>query len=369
MIQVLCIIGTRPEAIKMAPVVLALQRQKLSVTPMVCVTGQHRDMVQPILGLFEIESTMNLAVMTSGQTLASLTSRLITALDKVLKQTTPDWIIAQGDTTSVFVASLLSFYHGIRFAHVEAGLRTGDLNNPFPEEFNRRSADLLAEVCFAPTQTARTALLREGIARDKIEVTGNTIVDALHMILKRNSAEAASSDNDPGRKTVMITLHRRESFGRRIRETLSTIRRLALDTIEHDVFYIFPVHPNPNVRLYASQMLSDIPNLSLVDPMPYWQFLRVLTMCSLVITDSGGVQEEAPSLGIPVLLVRDVTERPEGVEMGLVRIVGTDNQLLYDLAKEHVCSGVGSKREHKRHSPYGDGKAAERIVKSIVQRS
>lgn len=355
--RILCTIGTRPEAIKMAPVVLALRGEGWAQTR-VLAAAQHRDLLDQVLGHFEIAPDRDLDVMRDGQTLADLTARLLEGLDRVLAEEAPDLVLAQGDTTTVLAASLACHYRRIAFGHVEAGLRTGNLSNPFPEEANRQVAARLARWHFAPTRGARDNLLREGIHLSRIAVTGNTGIDALLATASR--AGALPVELEPGRRLVLATVHRRESFGAPLRAIFAGLADIA--AANPDVTLMCPVHPNPNVEPVARELLEGYANVVLTAPLGYGEFVAALQRAHIVITDSGGVQEEAPALAKPVLVVRTQTERPEAVALGAVKLVGTDRariaaeaQALLDDPAAHAAMARGV-------SPYGDGKAAARIV-------
>lgn len=454
-IKVLVVFGTRPEVIKLAPVVEALRKAEgpgsrevdgadanaVAFEPVICFTGQHREMVEPFLEIFDLKPDYDLHVMQENQPLAGLTARLLVRLDKVLEAEAPDWIIVQGDTTTAMAASLAAFYRKIKVGHVEAGLRTEDKYNPFPEEINRRLISHLADLHFAPTQRARENLLREGLNRRAISVTGNTVVDALHMILKKTeesgwgeklkgkikeiktgdlttgksaatgqrkkagkhgaagitswldailerdrtagaesapaarslassvshvsqAAAASTSTSLPSRPTklILVTAHRRESFGEGMERICQAIRRVVSHVPEAEV--IFPVHLNPNVRSVVLSHLSGIERVHLVEPLDYLTFVYLMRQADLILTDSGGIQEEAPSLGVPVIVMRDKTERPEAVEAGVAWLGGTDPQRIERLAVgllKKVESGE-FRRGLKRRNPFGDGHAAARIV-------
>ena len=368
-IRVLTIIGTRPEAIKMAPVVKALGKHPDRVESLICVTGQHRRMLDQVLGLFGIRPEFDLDLMQPDQSLSQLTASLFASLDPIIKGARPDWVLAQGDTTTVLVAGLVAFYHKVAFGHVEAGLRTRNRYKPFPEEVNRRVVDCFAELMFAPTELNRRSLLNEGCPEDRIRVTGNTVIDALLEVAAQPydwfKGPLAVVPND--RRLVSITAHRRESFGARFREICLAIRDLALRYGPSSVHFVYPVHLNPNVRQPVNEILSGIPNVSLIEPLDYLSMVHLIKQSTLILTDSGGIQEEAPSLGVPVLVMRDETERPEGVQAGVVRLVGTDRcrivseveRLLQD-PKAHAAMTTGA-------NPYGDGMASGRIVTSILE--
>jgi UDP-N-acetylglucosamine 2-epimerase (non-hydrolysing) len=359
-VRVLCVIGTRPEAIKMAPVVLALREE-----PWACVrvlaTAQHREMLDQILPLFGITSDIDLDVMEPNQSLTALTARLLTSLDESMAREQPDLVVGQGDTTSVLTTALVCFYRRVPFAHVEAGLRTRDVANPFPEEMNRVLAGRVASLHFAPTDRARRNLLDEGVPQSDIHVTGNTVIDALLDVAGR--PHPIGVDVDPTRKLLLVTAHRRESFGAPFIELCHALRAIA---DEHDdVQILYPVHLNPNVFDVVYRLLDGHPRITLCEPLDYLPFVAAMKRSFLVLTDSGGVQEEAPALGKPVLVLRDETERPEAVDAGVVRIVGmhaerivteTDRLLRDSDAYAAMARGV---------SPYGDGQASRRIVEIL----
>jgi len=372
--SILIFMGTRPEAIKLAPVVAAL-RGASEFKCTVVATGQHREMFRQVAEQFGFTVDANLGVMRTDQTLAQLTSRLLNGIDKWLGSAQPDMALVQGDTTTVLVASLACFYRRILIGHVEAGLRTGNIWSPFPEEVNRRLASLLVGLHFAPTTSARDALLREGVREDSITVTGNTVIDALLMetAIQRGDdrlREAVDSGLDRilgpdwrRRPFVLITGHRRENFGKGIEEICQAIATLARRFEDHR--FVYPVHLNPNVRVHVNRLLGGLPNVQLIEPQGYRNFVRLMSQCRLVLTDSGGVQEEAPSLGKPVLVMRDTTERPEGVAAGTALLTGPRASAIV----EHTARLLTDERAYQAmagaKNPYGDGQAAERIVERI----
>lgn len=371
MITVLSIIGTRPEAIKMAPVVTELAKHRGRVRSLVCVTGQHRQMLDQVLPLFQIRPDYDLNLMRANQTLSGLTAELFTALDNVVLETRPDWILAQGDTTSVLVAAIVAYYHRVAFGHVEAGLRTGDRYRPFPEEMNRRIADSLAALYFAPTERSRQALLREGAPDDDIVVTGNTVIDALLAVAAR---PFDWSDTPLGEilgrgQVVLVTAHRRESFGEPFRELCLALRELAVRYGERGLQFVYPVHLNPNVREPVGQILSGVPNVHLIEPLDYSTMVQLMKRAVLILTDSGGIQEEAPSLKVPVLVLRDTTERPEGIDAGVVRLVGTARGSIIAEASRLLDDPAAYAAMVREVSPYGDGRAAQRIVAALLERA
>ena len=356
--RVLAVVGTRPEAIKMAPIVLRLRQEPKTFRVTLCTTAQHRGLLDSPLGLFGLRPDVDLDLMQPNQTLNGLCSRIFEGIDACLAEQRPDWLLVQGDTTTVMAAALAGFHRCVRVAHVEAGLRTGDLENPFPEEMNRRVADLVSSLHLAPTRRAAEALRREGILDSQIHVTGNTVVDALLWIA---GTEPAAADS----KMVLITSHRRESFGEPMRRAFRGIARLARRFPDHS--FVFPVHPNPNVAA-AAGVLQGIPNVRLVEPADYRQFVSWLRSARLVITDSGGVQEEAPTFGTPVLVLRDMTERPEGVERGVARLVGTDERRIFEEAERLLTDENAHAAMASAGNPYGDGRAAGRIAALLAGR-
>ncbi|HEX2645275.1 MAG TPA: UDP-N-acetylglucosamine 2-epimerase (non-hydrolyzing) [Thermoanaerobaculia bacterium] len=357
--KVLVVYGTRPEAIKMAPVIEALRRRPETFAVRVCTTGQHREMLDQVQDLFGLTPDLDLQLMQPDQTLNGLAAAALSALDRVLAAEAPDWLLVQGDTTTAMTAGLAAFHRGVKVGHVEAGLRTGDLRHPFPEEANRRIIDLLADALFAPTGRSRDALLAEGTDSVKIHVVGNTVIDALHTLAGQNG-HAPGERESPGRPEVLVTVHRRESFGAPIREIFAALRRLA-ETFP-EVSFVYPVHRNPNVRGPAFEILGGLPNLELCEPLDYRELVRRLERCRLVLTDSGGIQEEAPTFGKPVLVLRETTERPEGVDAGVARLVGADRERIFDEAARLLRSEEDYEAMARAVNPYGDGRAAERIA-------
>lgn len=357
------IVGTRPEAIKMAPVIRELQRHPDLFNTTVMSTGQHREMLDQALGLFGITPDVDLRLMKPDQTLAGFVSALLVELDRHLQSVRVDWVLGQGDTATVMAAAMASFFRRVRFGHIEAGLRTGNLDQPFPEEFNRRVADMVSTLHFAPTTRSRDNLLRESITPERILVTGNTVVDALLSVaaIPHDRSRGVLMRVPHGLRHVLITAHRRESFGEPFRDMCSGIRELAGRF--PSVHFIYPVHLNPQVRKPVLEMLGDCPNIHLVDPLDYLEMVHVMKDASLILTDSGGIQEEAPTFGVPVLVMRQTTERPEGVEAGWVELVGNGRDRLVDRGTEILehgwCPPSGT-------NPYGDGQASRRIVEAIA---
>ena len=363
MSRVIAMVGTRPEAIKMAPVIKALRAARWCKC-LVVATSQHRHLLDPIFDLFEISVDVDLDVMQEGQSLSSLSSRLFERIDAVYDAHKPELVLAQGDTTTVLVSAMAAFYRRIPFAHVEAGLRTGDLNNPFPEEFNRIVAARVASFHFAPTETARSALLAEDVSDEAIFVTGNTVIDALYEIASRKLH--APIQFHSGHRVILMTAHRRENFGAPMERIFRAVRRLT--DLYPDVEIVYPVHPNPAVREPAFKMLSGIPRLHLIAPVSYEALIALLKRCTLVLTDSGGIQEEAPALAKPVLVMREETERPEGVACGVAKLVGTDEAAIVKEVGRLLDDEDAYNAMARASSPYGDGQAADRIVAIIGQK-
>lgn len=352
-IRVLVVYGTRPEAIKMAPVVTALQARGDRFETVVCNAAQHREMVEQVQELLGLVPDLDLDLMRPNQRLNELTARVVEAMDGVLERERPDWLLVQGDTTTAMGAALAAFHRGVPVGHVEAGLRTGDLTRPFPEEANRRLIDVIAGALFAPTERARDALLAEGIDAQRVFLTGNTVVDALQSVAA-SLGEVAREDE------VLITVHRRESFGEPIRGVFQAIAELA-ERFPH-LRWVYPVHRNPQVREPARAMLGGIANIELHDPFDYRELVRRLMRARCVLTDSGGIQEEAPTFGTPVLVLRERTERPEGVEAGVARLVGVDRRGIVAAVDELLTDSADRESTAAAVNPYGDGRAGERIA-------
>jgi len=383
-LRVLSIFGTRPEAVKMAPVVQALAHTP-DIHSLVCVTAQHRQMLDQVLSLFNILPEIDLNLMQPDQSLANLTAEIFTHLDPVLARVKPDWILVQGDTTTVMASSLAAYYRHINVGHVEAGLRTSDKWQPFPEEINRRIASVVTDLHFAPTEWARQNLLRENIPTEQIVVTGNPVIDALHAVAKMPPTPAVlelfvhmgisyqpSSNmlHTPSvqPRLILVTAHRRENFGQPLENICLALKELA-HAYRDGVRIVYPVHLNPNVQAPVHRLLGDIPNIILLPPLDYLPMVHVMKHASLILTDSGGLQEEAPALGIPVLVMRQVTERPEGVTAGTVRLVGTDPHQIVCQARELLDDPLAYDAMAHAINPYGDGQAAGRIVSAILQAS
>lgn len=355
--KIVCVVGTRPEAIKMAPVILALQAAPWAEVKVVA-TAQHRQMLDQVMGFFGIRPDIDLDIMRPDQSLSSLTARLLQALDEVLTNEQPDAVLAQGDTTTVMAVALACFYRRIPFGHVEAGLRTWDIQNPFPEEANRVIAGRLARWHFAPTEGSKENLLREGVDGSSIYVTGNTVIDALLTTASKELAVGVPLDDK--RRLVLVTSHRRENFGQPFRNICQAIRQLA--ETNDDIEILYPVHPNPNVKTVAYDILGGCANIVLCDPLEYAPFVAAMKKAYLIISDSGGVQEEAPALGKPVLVLREETERPEAVDLGVVKLVGTTTNTIIREAQLILDDEQAYKAIARGISPYGDGNAAGRIV-------
>ncbi|MCL6473749.1 MAG: UDP-N-acetylglucosamine 2-epimerase (non-hydrolyzing) [Firmicutes bacterium] len=367
-LQVMTVFGTRPDAVKMAPVVLELQRYEPHVQVRVVVTGQHREMLDQVLQVFRITPHHDLNIMQHGQTLTQITVRVLEGLDALLREQKPHVLLAQGDTTTTFVAALAAFYHQVAFGHVEAGLRTYHKYNPFPEEMNRRLAGAIADFHFAPTPKARENLLREGVNPESIWVTGNTGIDALLMV-----AEKPYPMTDPllqqamasPLRTVLLTAHRRENWGEPLWRICLAVRQL-VERFE-DIQVVFPMHRNPLVRQTATEVLGGVDRVILTDPPEYAPFVKLMQHSTLILTDSGGVQEEAPSLGKPVLVLRETTERPEGVEAGTARLIGTDTERIVEEASRLLSDEDAYGQMARAVNPYGDGKAAQRIRQVLFE--
>ena len=360
--RVLCVIGTRPEAIKMAPVVLALKKEPWADVK-VLATAQHRQILDQVLDFFEIEPDIDLDIMRPNQSLTALTSRLLQDIDDMLLAEKPDAVLVQGDTTTVMAMALVCFYHQIPVGHVEAGLRTWDMQNPFPEEANRMIAGKLARWHFAPTQVSSENLLKDNIPDSQIYVTGNTVIDALLMTADKDLDIGVELDDS--KRLVLVTAHRRENFGEPFAEVCRALKALA--QANPDVQFLYPVHPNPNVKDVAHQHLAKIPNFVLCDPLDYPPFVAAMKRSYLILTDSGGVQEEAPALGKPVLVLRNETERPEAVEQGVVKLVGPNYDAIVKETQNLLDNEQAYRAMARGVSPYGDGMAAGRIVNILKE--
>jgi UDP-N-acetylglucosamine 2-epimerase (non-hydrolysing) len=366
--RVLSVFGTRPEAVKMAPVVHALAHTQ-GVDSHVCVTAQHRQMLDQVLNLFDIVPDYDLNLMREDQSLAQLSARIFRNLDPVLADLKPDWVLVQGDTTTVAITALLSYYRRIRVGHVEAGLRTHDKWQPFPEEINRRVAGVVADLHFAPTEWARRNLLAEGIPDSAIAVTGNPVIDALYVVAKQPAPEEVKRlisklGIGDGKRLILVTAHRRENFGQPLENICKALQELAG---RGDVEIVYPVHLNPNVQEPVRRLLKGASHITLLPPLDYLPLVQFMKNSTLVLTDSGGIQEEAPAFGVPVLVLRAVTERPEGVEAGVLKLVGTDNRLIVREANCLLDDAAAYAAMAKAVNPFGDGQASERIVEALLK--
>jgi UDP-N-acetylglucosamine 2-epimerase (non-hydrolysing) len=365
--KVLTVLGTRPEAIKMAPVIKQLATRPDAIRSMVCVTGQHRQMLDQVLDLFDIRPDYDLDVMKPGQTPTQVAAAVLSGLDSILSTERPDWMLVQGDTTTAMAASIAAFFHQVKIGHIEAGLRTHNRLQPFPEEINRKIVSVVADLHFAPTQRARENLLREGIPDATIIVTGNPVIDALHMLsdVPYDPATGILADIPWGKRLILVTAHRRESFGAAMEDICWALRDIADGDLQ-EIHIVFPVHPNPSVRDPVHRILGNRPNVTLVEPLEYLPFVYLMKHATLVVTDSGGIQEEAPGLGIPVLVLREVTERPEAVDAGTVRLVGTDRRHITSWVRRLLSDESEYQKMARAVNPYGDGFAAQRIVRILL---
>ncbi|MEH7458217.1 UDP-N-acetylglucosamine 2-epimerase (non-hydrolyzing) [Bacillus pseudomycoides] len=363
-LKVMTIFGTRPEAIKMAPLVLELQKHSEKIEPIVTVTAQHRQMLDQVLNIFGITPDFDLNIMKDRQTLIDITTRGLEGLDKVMKEAKPHIVLVHGDTTTTFIASLAAFYNQIPVGHVEAGLRTWDKYSPYPEEMNRQLTGVMADLHFSPTTKSATNLQKENKDEARIFVTGNTAIDALKTTVKETYSHPVLEKlgND---RLILMTAHRRENLGEPMRNMFRAIKRL-VDKHE-DVQVVYPVHMNPVVRETANEILGDHNRIHLIEPLDVIDFHNVAARSYLMLTDSGGVQEEAPSLGVPVLVLRDTTERPEGIEAGTLKLAGTDEETIFTLADELLSNKEAHDKMAQASNPYGDGRASERIVEAILQ--
>ncbi|MFN3818441.1 non-hydrolyzing UDP-N-acetylglucosamine 2-epimerase [Blastomonas sp.] len=368
--RIMVIFGTRPEAIKLFPVIAALKEAD-DLEPIVLVTGQHREMLDQVLEIAGLVPDHDLALMQPGQSLDEISARLLTGIGAVLDAEKPDMVIVQGDTATAMCGALAAYYRKLPVAHVEAGLRSGNIYHPWPEEVNRKIIGSFADLHFAPTETAANALRREAVAEDKILVTGNTVVDALHWVTAQLAENPARADviapveaRFAGKRIIGVTTHRRENFGSGMDDIAHAIRDLAM---RDDVAIIFPVHLNPQVRAAMLPILGGLDNVALLEPLDYLNFTRLLQIADLMLTDSGGVQEEAPALGKPVLVMRDTTERPEGVAAGTARLVGTDRATIVTQATRLLDDAQAYSAMAQAHNPFGDGHSAGRIARAIIQ--
>lgn len=363
--KILSVFGTRPEAVKMAPIVKLLA-QTAGMESRVCVTAQHRQMLDQVLELFDIKPNYDLDLMRADQSLAQLSAAIFTNLDPVFADFKPDWVLAQGDTTTVAITSLLAYYHRIKFGHVEAGLRTHDKWQPFPEELNRRIAGVTADLHFAPTEWSRQNLLHEGVANEIIKVTGNTVIDALQFVSTQSEPveiTQLATERLTTKRLILVTAHRRENFG----QPMENICRALLELAKRgDVEIVYPVHLNPNVQEPVNRLLKDTEHITLLPPLDYLPLVHLMKHAALILTDSGGIQEEAPTFGIPTLVLREVTERPEGVDAGILKLVGTETSVIVQEAKRLLDDPSAYAEMSRAANPYGDGHAAEKIIQALI---
>ncbi|MFS0862279.1 non-hydrolyzing UDP-N-acetylglucosamine 2-epimerase [Fredinandcohnia sp. 179-A 10B2 NHS] len=362
-IKVMTIFGTRPEAIKMAPLVLELNKYPDEIESIVTVTAQHRQMLDQVLEIFDIKPDYDLNIMQDRQTLTGVTTRALEGLDQTMKEVKPDLVLVHGDTTTTFVASLAAFYNQIAVGHVEAGLRTWNKYSPFPEEVNRQITGVIADLHFSPTSTSRTNLIEENKKSETIFITGNTAIDALKTtVTPTYSHEVLDKVGED--RLILVTAHRRENLGEPMRNMFKAIKRIVNE--HENIQVVYPVHLNPVVRELADEVLGNDNRIHLIEPLGVLDFHNFASRAHLILTDSGGVQEEAPSLGVPVLVLRDTTERPEGIEAGTLKLAGTDEETIYSLAKELLTNEQEYEKMAKASNPYGDGLASDRIVKAIL---
>lgn len=364
MIKVMSIFGTRPEAIKMAPLVKELEKRK-KIESIVCVTAQHREMLDQVLETFDIKPDYDLNIMKQGQTLGDVTTRALTGLEEVIKEARPDIVLVHGDTTTTFAGALAAFYNQVAIGHVEAGLRTDNKYSPYPEEMNRQMVDRLSDMYFAPTEISKNNLLKENINESKIYITGNTAIDAMSTTVDKNYTHKELEWIKPGERMILLTAHRRENLGEPMRHIFRAIKRI-VDEFD-DVKVIYPIHMNPKVREVANEVFDGDDKVKLIEPLEVFDFHNFQNKSYIILTDSGGIQEEAPSLGKPVLVLRDTTERPEGISAGTLKLVGTDEDIIYEETKRLLTDRKEYERMSKASNPYGDGHASERIVDAIVE--
>ena len=361
--KILVVFGTRPEAIKMCPLILQMKKTP-QIECCICLTGQHEEMLRQVMDIFQIKEEYNLHIMQPNQSLTSITTNSLNLLDNVLHKEKPQMILVHGDTTTSFAAALAGFYRGIPVGHVEAGLRTYNLKSPYPEEFNRQVVDTISELYFAPTQIAKNNLLNEGKSSEQIFVTGNTVIDALTTTVddKYENEHLKWAEDS---RLILLTAHRRENIGIPMRNMFMALKRIVNEF--QNVKVIYPIHKNPKVRAIAGEVLSGEERIRLIEPLDVYDFHNFMSRSYLILTDSGGIQEEAPALGKPVLVLRDTTERPEGIEAGTLKLVGTNEVSIYQETKRLLIDGKEYMRMSKAVNPYGDGHASERIVQSILQ--
>lgn len=364
-IKVMSIFGTRPEAIKMAPLVKELESRK-EIESIVCITAQHREMLDQVIDTFNIKVDYDLNIMQKGQTLSDITTKALLGLENIIKECHPDIVLVHGDTTTTFAGALAAFYAGVDIGHVEAGLRTNDKYSPYPEEMNRQMVDRLTDMYFAPTNISKENLLKENINEDKIYVTGNTAIDAMATTVKDDYTHAELEWVKDGEKLILLTAHRRENLGEPMRNIFTGIKKI-IDEFA-DVKVIYPIHLNPKVREVANEVFKDCERVKLIEPLEVFDFHNFINKSYLILTDSGGIQEEAPSLGKPVLVLRDTTERPEGINAGTLKLVGTDKDVIYEETKKLLTDKDAYEKMSHASNPYGDGHASKYIVDAICQK-
>jgi UDP-N-acetylglucosamine 2-epimerase (non-hydrolysing) len=360
--KIMSVFGTRPEAIKMCPIIIEMKKHK-EIESVVCLTGQHKEMLDQVMNLFEIKADYNLGIMKERQTLTDITVSILRGLDEILKNEKTDVLLVHGDTTSSFVAALAAFYNDIPVGHVEAGLRTYDMKSPFPEEFNRQCVDLITDYYFAPTKLAAEQLMKEGKSKDKIYITGNTVIDALGTTVQDTYTDDILK-SVAGKKIILMTIHRRENIGEPMYNIFNAVKRI-VDEYE-DVVVVYPIHKNPKVRKIAKEVFNGTDRILMIEPLGVDTFHNYIKQSFFVLTDSGGIQEEAPALGKPVLVARETTERPEGVDAGVLKLVGTRENKIYDSIKMLLENADEYERMSKANNPYGDGHASERIVDILL---
>ena len=363
MIKVMSVFGTRPEAIKMAPLVKELEKRE-EIESIVTVTAQHREMLDQVLETFEIKPDYDLNIMKNGQTLTDVTTRALQRLEEIIIKCKPDIILVHGDTTTTFAGALAAFYNQVAIGHVEAGLRTYDKYSPWPEEMNRQMVDCMSDIYFAPTNLSKKNLLKQNISEDKIYVTGNTAIDAMHTTVDENYQHEVI-DWIGNSRMILLTVHRRENLGEPMRHIFNAVKKL-VDEFE-DIKVVYPVHKNPLVRKIANEILSEEDRVKLIEPLEVFDFHNFQNKSFMIMSDSGGIQEEAPSLGKPVLVLRNTTERPEGIEAGTLKLVGTDEKVIYNEAKKLLTDMEEYNKMSKASNPYGEGHASEKIVNAIIE--
>ena len=365
MIKVMSVFGTRPEAIKMAPLVKELESRK-EIESIVCVTAQHREMLDQVLETFQIKPDYDLNIMKQGQTLGDVTTRALNGLEEVIKECRPDIVLVHGDTTTTFAGALAAFYNQVDIGHVEAGLRTYDKYSPFPEEMNRQMVDCMTDMYFAPTELSKSNLLKQNIDESKIYITGNTAIDAMSTTVKEDYDHEELHWIGEDERMILLTAHRRENLGDPMRHIFRAIKRLTEEF--PDIKVLYPIHKNPKVREVAQEIFGDMDKIKMIEPLEVFDFHNFINKSYMILTDSGGIQEEAPSLGKPVLVLRDTTERPEGIDAGTLKLVGTDEDVIYEEAKKLLEDKKAYAKMSKASNPYGDGLASKRIVDAIIEK-